>query len=75
MLCVRAVCLLQGIGMNVVAYDLHPNPAVEAMGIPYVSIEDMLPISDVVSLHVPMLPSTYHIINKPRQGPLGSSCI
>jgi hypothetical protein len=25
-----------------------------------------LPIADVVSLHVPLLPSTYHIMNKPR---------
>lgn len=67
MLCACAVSWPQGIGMNVVAYDLRPNPAVEAMGIPYVSIEEMLPIADVVSLHVPMLPSTYHIINRPRQ--------
>jgi hypothetical protein len=57
---------LQGIGMNVMAYDVAKNPAVEQMGVPYMSIEDMLPIADVVSLHVPLLPSTYHIMNKPR---------
>jgi D-lactate dehydrogenase len=58
--------VLQGIGMNVMAYDVMKNPAVEQMGVPYMSIEDMLPIADVVSLHVPLLPSTYHIMNKPR---------
>jgi lactate dehydrogenase-like 2-hydroxyacid dehydrogenase len=57
---------LQGIGMNVMAYDIAKSPAVEQMGVPYMSIEDMLPIADVVSLHVPLLPSTYHIMNKPR---------
>jgi D-lactate dehydrogenase len=57
---------VQGIGMNVMAYDIAKSPAVEQMGVPYMSIEDMLPIADVVSLHVPLLPSTYHIMNKPR---------
>jgi phosphoglycerate dehydrogenase-like enzyme len=59
-------CTLQGIGMNPIAYDIAKNPVVEQMGVPYMSIEDMLPIADVVSLHVPLLPSTYHIMNKPR---------
>jgi hypothetical protein len=35
-----AACLsLQGIGMEVVAYDIQKHPAVEAMGVKYVSIE------------------------------------
>ena len=52
--------------MRVLAYDIQPNPAVQAMDIPYSSIEDILPQADVVSLHVPLLPSTYQIMNKPR---------
>jgi len=58
--------VLQGIGMRVLAYDIKPNPAVEAMEIPYASIEEILPQADVVSLHVPLLPSTFEIMNKPR---------
>jgi D-lactate dehydrogenase len=52
--------------MKVLAYDVRPNPAVEAMDIPYMSLEEILPVADVVSLHVPLLPSTYEIMNKPR---------
>jgi D-lactate dehydrogenase len=52
--------------MKVLAYDIRPNPAVEAMDIPYLSIEEILPQADVVSLHVPLLPSTYELMNKPR---------
>lgn len=52
--------------MEVLAYDPYKNPAVEAMGVPYMSLEEMLPQADVVSLHVPLLPATYHIINKER---------
>jgi hypothetical protein len=56
----------QGVGMNVLAYDVRPNPVVEAMGIPYMPLEDILPLAHVVSLHVPLLPSTYEIMNRPR---------
>eukprot|EP00882_Tetradesmus_deserticola_P028352 GHRQ01031581.1.p1 GENE.GHRQ01031581.1~~GHRQ01031581.1.p1 ORF type:complete len:179 (+),score=72.08 GHRQ01031581.1:418-954(+) len=52
--------------MEVVAYDIRNNPAVEAMGVKYVSLEDALPWADVVSVHVPLLESTYHFINGER---------
>lgn len=58
--------LQQGIGMQVLAYDIAENPAVVAMGIPYMSIEEILPQADVVTLHVPLLPSTYELMNRPR---------
>jgi phosphoglycerate dehydrogenase-like enzyme len=52
--------------MRVIAYDIFQNPKVLEMDIPYMSIEEILPQADVVSLHVPLLPSTYEIMNKPR---------
>jgi phosphoglycerate dehydrogenase-like enzyme len=62
-----AACLsLQGIGMEVVAYNIQKNPAVGAMGVKYVSIEDALPWADVVSVHVPLLKLTHHFINSDR---------
>ena len=67
-LCADCACLvcLQGLGMEVLAYDIHQNPAVEEMGIPYHDMDYILPRADVISLHVPLLPSTYHLINKER---------
>ena len=53
----------QGIGMNVMAYDIRPNPRVEAMGIKYYPWEDILPAADMVSLHLPLLPSTKYFID------------
>ena len=50
--------------MNVLAYDIRKNPAVEDMGIPYKSVEEILPVADVVSIHVPLLPSTYRFIDR-----------
>lgn len=57
---------LQGLGMKVLAYDVRQNPAVEAMEIPYHDLDYILPRADVISLHVPLLPSTHHMINKER---------
>lgn len=53
--------------MRVPAYDRHANPAVTSLGIDYVaSLDELLPQCDVVSLHVPLLPATQHLINKQR---------
>ena len=49
--------------MNVMAYDIRPNPRVEAMGIKYYPWEDILPAADMVSLHLPLLPSTKYFID------------
>lgn len=52
-------------GMKVLAYDVKPNPELaEKFGFTYVDLDLLLAKSDVVSLHVPFLPSTKHIINK-----------
>ncbi len=59
-------CCPQGIGCNVLAYDIRPSPAVEALGIPYMSLDEMLPLCDIITLHCPLLPSTHHIIGKER---------
>jgi hypothetical protein len=36
---------------------------VEALGIPYMHWRDLLPRCDVISLHVPLLPSTHHFLD------------
>jgi D-lactate dehydrogenase len=54
-------------GMKVVAYDLHPNPDLtEQYGVQYLSLEELLEQSDVISLHVPYTKSTHHLINAER---------
>jgi len=41
--------LAQGIGMRVIAWTMHPNPA---LGIELVELDELLRVSDVVSLHL-----------------------
>lgn len=55
----------RGFGMNVLAYDAYPQTILaEVLGFEYVSLERLLKESDVISLHVPLIDQTYHLINK-----------
>ena len=49
--------------MQVLAYDPYPNPNA---GIEYVSIDELLSRSDVVSLHCPLTAETHHLIDAKR---------
>lgn len=59
--------ILLGFGMHVLAYDAYPDRAyAEARGVELVGLDDLLAASDVVSLHTPLLPDTYHMIDAAR---------
>lgn len=57
-----------GFEMNVIYYDIKRNENIEKSGVATFvsSIEDLLKQSDVVSLQVPLLDSTFHLINEER---------
>ena len=55
--------IMQGFGCRLLAYDVYQNPACLEMGVKYVDLPTLLAQSDIVSLHCPLLPETYHIIN------------
>ncbi len=53
--------IFNGFQMRVLAYDPYP---IEGMKAEYVSLEELMRHSDVISLHCPLTPETEHIINK-----------
>ena len=55
--------ILRGFDCRVVAYDKQPNPDCQQAGIEYVALEQLYLESDVVSLHCPLVPETYHLID------------
>ena len=58
-----AMCrICQGFGMRVIAYDVYENPALKSF-VEYVSLDTLLANSDLISLHCPLMDSTYHMIN------------
>ncbi len=57
--------IAHGFGMNVIAYTHHPDEQLaKTLGFRFVSLDDVLAQSDVVTLHLPLTPQTEHIINK-----------
>jgi D-3-phosphoglycerate dehydrogenase len=54
----------QGLGLKVIAYDPHVSAEVaQAAGILLMSLEEMLPQTDILSLHVPATAETNGIVN------------
>jgi D-3-phosphoglycerate dehydrogenase len=53
--------IAQGIGMRVVAWTMHPNPA---LGFELVSLEQLYRVSDVVSMHLRQSPETIGFIGR-----------
>ena len=58
----------KGFGMNIVYYDIVKNtPLEEELGAVYYSnADEVLKVSDIVSLHVPLNEKTRHLINKEK---------
>ena len=55
----------QGFGMRIVYSDVVRRPDLESgLGVEFVGFEELLRESDVVSIHVPLLPSTRHLIGR-----------
>jgi len=61
----HAIMMAKGFGMKVIAFDVYKNDAfAKEVGFPYVSLEELLAQSDIISLHVPATPETYHLLNE-----------
>ncbi|NJE46710.1 hydroxyacid dehydrogenase [Thermococcus sp. GR7] len=59
--------LAKALGMNVLLYDPYPDEErAKEVGGKFVSLEELLKESDVVTLHVPLIDATYHMINEER---------
>ena len=55
---------VKGFEMKVLYYDVNRNEEFEKeFGAVFVSLDDLLKQSDFVSIHVPLLPATRHLIN------------
>ncbi|WP_153099592.1 2-hydroxyacid dehydrogenase [Paraburkholderia hayleyella] len=56
--------IMAGFGMQVLAHDPGPPAAAMlALGARYVPLDTLLAEADIVSLHCPLVPATYHLID------------
>jgi D-lactate dehydrogenase len=60
--------IMHGFGCRLLAYDPYPNPICQNLGVEYVDLPSLLTASDIVSLHCPLTPQNYHLINADSLG-------
>lgn len=58
------VKLLSGFGCRILAYDEEPNEEVTLLASYVDTREELFRYSDILSLHVPLMPSTFHLIDE-----------
>jgi D-lactate dehydrogenase len=55
--------ILHGFDCKLLGYDVMENPDCLSLEMKYVTLEDLLSQSDIVSLHAPLIQQTRHMIN------------
>jgi D-lactate dehydrogenase len=61
----QIVCeILHGFGCDIYAYDPYPNDVVQQFGAKYVALDTIYEKCMIITLHCPLVPETYHIINE-----------
>ncbi|CAG6394281.1 2-hydroxyacid dehydrogenase [Streptomyces cocklensis] len=58
--------IARGFGMRLLGWDITPNPECEEMGMQYVELDRLFREADVLTLHVPLMPSTHHLVGSRR---------
>lgn len=56
----------RGYGMRLLGWDIAVNPGCEELGMEYVELDRLCREADVISLHVPLMPSTHHLVDARR---------
>lgn len=60
----QVIRIAKGFAMQVIAYDVNPSEQLTASGAAtYVTLEELAERSDIVTLHVPLLPSTERLVD------------
>jgi glyoxylate reductase len=64
----RVAECMNAIGLDIIYYDVNRNEKMELLtGAKYKNnVDDVLKEADIISLHVPLMDSTYHLINKDK---------
>lgn len=61
------VRIMRGFGCHVLVYDLvHDDVFQQETGCNFASLDDVIAQSDIISLHIPLTPETFHIIDKKK---------
>lgn len=71
----RTAILLKYMGCKVIAYNRTKYKEMTDNDISYVDLDDLLKLSDIVSLHLPLTEETHHLISKEKIALMKSDAI
>lgn len=60
--------IMLGFGCKVIAYDVVQNEQCIQSGVTYTSLDNLFSQADIISLHCPLTPETYHLIDDKALG-------
>lgn len=60
---IAALRILKGFGMRLLASDPYPSTAALELGVEYVDLPTLFANADVITLHCPLTPENYHLLN------------
>lgn len=55
--------ITSGFGCRVLGFDVQENAECKALGMTYVSVEELFKESDIITLHCPLIPETHYLVN------------
>lgn len=56
--------IMAGFGCQLLAYDPYPDRDLQALGVRYLPLDEVLQQAQIISLHCPLTPDTRHLINQ-----------
>lgn len=56
--------IMQGFGCHVKAFDPYPSDELKSKGVEFLPMDELLQVSDIISLHCPLTPQTKHLIDE-----------
>ncbi|MBU1000441.1 hydroxyacid dehydrogenase [Patescibacteria group bacterium] len=60
----NVIKIAKGFGMNVLAFDAHPDQTMAGgLDFKYLTLEEVLRLSDIITIHVPYNNKTHHLLN------------
>lgn len=55
--------ILKGFGCRVLGFDIQHDAEADEIGVEYTDLDTLFAQSDIISLHCPLTPQTFHLIN------------
>lgn len=56
--------IMKGFGCALIGHDVRESPECLQLGMRYAPLDELLAQSDIVSLHLPLVPASHHLLNR-----------